>query len=604
MRIPQWIPGRPDLPGLGLAVFLGAAAFAITAIAPPSALVSETLIALVFGALVVNTPLRNVIGMARPGTPGHQDQYGPGLRFVGKWVLRASIIAMGLKVEARFFGAGSAVLVLGVVATTLPLAFLTTHAVAMLFGLRRPLADVLSAGTMICGGSAVNAVAPVVAARREEQAIALGAMYLFSLAALVLFRPVALIMGLSPQDAGIWSGLAVQDLASAVAVGAQMGDGGSAMAAAAKSLRVALLAPTMIVFALLRRQEGAPPKELRKTALDLIPLFVVGYVVLGIVRTVGDRLFAGAVMWNALLATDRFFVTLAMGTVAAAIGLHLDVGRLLAAGVPALVVCGVASVATAGVSLGMVHFSAGGAHGTAALLGVSAVLGTFALFRMTTGREAEKRALERRLADGAPLSVAEAIRLLSLLDQDGAPPEEVMRKIMRQLFPSLGELIHLRSSPLPHGQGCRWATYWEGKSGWALVAVCREPGSATPIHAHPHRLIGKTAEGSLEEFVFHERPGTVELVSRRILDQNEIVEAQALDTVHLVRAVGRVPSVDLQLRGPEVGSPGKTFAILEPLDLDQLLVGAVIPVHVGADGRPGHGGEGPSVGAVAALARR
>src|SRR5690606_23782204 len=126
--------------------------------------------------------------------------------------------------------------------------------------------------------------------------------------------------------------------------------------------------------------------------------------------------------------------------------------------------------------------------------------------------------------------------------------------------------------PLGHGEGCRWLTYWEGRSGWALVAVVREPGSVTPIHAHPHRMLGKAIEGRLEELRFRElesptaeRRGLrrLELRSRSVLAHEELVEADGLATLHVVRAVGDTPAIDIQLRGPEVGSPGR---LLRPHD--------------------------------------
>ena len=168
-----------------------------------------------------------------------------------------------------------------------------------------------------------------------------------------------------------------------------------------------------------------------------------------------------------------------------------------------------------------------------------------------------------------------------------------------QLHPTIGELIPIRDSPLPHGEGCRWVTYWEGASGWALVALSRDPGSTTPIHAHPHRLLGKAIEGVLEEMRVREvTPGDLELASRIVLGHEELVETDALSTIHVVRAVGAKAAIDLQLRGPEVGQPGRLLRTVVPLDLTTLAVGARLQVSEEADLRPGHGGEGAAAGRV------
>ena len=81
---------------------------------PPRPFFTEVLVALVLGACVLNTPLRKPIGLALPGPDREPDDYAPGLRFTGKWVLRLAIIAMGLKVQTSFFDRGEVLLIAGV----------------------------------------------------------------------------------------------------------------------------------------------------------------------------------------------------------------------------------------------------------------------------------------------------------------------------------------------------------------------------------------------------------------------------------------------------------------------------------------------------------
>src|SRR6185369_1822294 len=119
--------------------------------------------------------------------------------------------------------------------------------------------------------------------------------------------------------------------------------------------------------------------------------------------------------------------------------------------------------------------------------------------------------------------------LLEERERQGSLDDAFFRRLLDRLSPSIGELIPARTSPLRHGEGCRWLTYWQGTSGWALVAIVREPGSITPIHAHPHRMIGKAIEGRLEELRFRQLQSSsggepphaqeIELVSRNVLRQ-------------------------------------------------------------------------------------
>lgn len=594
MRRPQWIPGRADLPGLALAGALGGTALALVRVLPPSPLLSDVLLALLLGAVVLNTPLRRLVRLELPGEEREPDIYAPGVRFCGKWILRIAIIAMGLKVQTSFFGRVELALIAGVGIIAMPSAFFVAHTLGALLGLRRPLVDVLAGGTMICGASAVNAIAPVAGARRGEQGIAIGVVFLFSVVALLLFRPIAAWLGLEPTFAGIWSGLAVNDLSSAVAVGAQMGGSGGVMAAAAKSARVLMLGPVLVMFAMLRREAG-PAKRVGKSIVDALPRFVLGYIALAVVRAVGDRAFGTAAAWSWILSTDRFVVDLTMATVAASIGLHLAVRALLASGARAVAVGGGASATIASLTLGMIAYASRGEHAAAALVGGVGLAASALAYRLATARGKAARGLRTRFERGGPLALVEATAVLDGLEADGALDERALRNVMHQLHPAIGELIPVRESPLHHGEGCRWVTYWEGRTGWALVAVCREAGSATPIHAHPHRLLGKTIEGTVEELTFEERaPGAFALRTRKVLGHNQLIETDGLSALHLVHAIGDRATIDLQLRGPEVGSPGRRLKTdVDPLSL---AVGATFQGEFEIDDRPGQAGEGAAAG--------
>jgi uncharacterized integral membrane protein (TIGR00698 family) len=390
-RVPIWRL-QPAIAGVALTLGLGGGALGLIRALPQRAFMSSVLLALVLGALVVNTPLGRAFGI--DGGDDQTNAFLPGLNFVGKTLLRLAVVLMGLRVQAHFFGGGQLLTIALVLATAIPATFFLTHALAVPLRVSRPLADLIAAGTMICGASAVNAVAPLIGARREDQAIALGTVFLFSTVALVAFRYVAVSAGLSPHDGGIWGGLAVNDLASAVAVGAQMGPGGAEMAAASKSMRILLLAPVLIGFGLARRPNGHRG-DLRRTAAKHVPPFVAGFLVMVLVRAGADALFGEAAPWKAVLAGDRFVVELAMAMVAAGIGLNLRLRGLLGAGCRAVVLGAVAATATAGLSLLMIMLGGRGLYGQLLLTCGTAVTATFIAFRIARHAELNQERMER-----------------------------------------------------------------------------------------------------------------------------------------------------------------------------------------------------------------
>jgi uncharacterized integral membrane protein (TIGR00698 family) len=375
------------VPGVLLASAIGAAALALKLLVPARLALPDVLVALLLGAVVVNSPLGPWLGVG-PHDRG-RNLWGVGLAFVGKTVLRVSVVLMGLRIEAHLFHSREVVAVALALMTAVPTTFFLTHAAAIPLKVPRRLADLIAAGTMICGASAVNAVAPVIGARRQDQGVALATIFLYSAVALVVFRVIAQAVGLTAHQGGLWGGLAVNDLASAVAVGAQMGPGGAEMAAVSKSARVLMLAPLLVMFSFSR---GTPRSgtELRRTFVGHIPGFVLGFLALTFARAAGDAAFGAAPAWRELIAIDRHVVAFATVTVSAGIGLHLELKGLLAAGARAVVLGAIAASTMSGLTLALLIFAARGSEPGLVATSVSALAGSFALLQIA--RRAQARA--------------------------------------------------------------------------------------------------------------------------------------------------------------------------------------------------------------------
>jgi uncharacterized integral membrane protein (TIGR00698 family) len=378
-RPPFWRLGRTEIPGVALAATVGVGALLAQRIIPARLALPDVLVALILGAAVVNSPLARWLGLAVYDRG--RNRYGSGLNFVGKTVLRTSVVLMGLRIEAHLFESRQLLAIALALVAALPTTFFVTHALAIPLRVPRRLADLIAAGTMICGASAVNAVAPLIGARRQEQGVALATIFLYSAVALVVFRLVASSVGLSAHQGGLWSGLAVNDLASAVAVGAQMGPGGAEMAAVSKSARIIMLAPILILFSLYR-SNGVPRSDIRRTAAGHIPIFVIGFLLLALGRAGGDALFGAATAWRRLLVADRHLVAFATVTVSAGIGLHLELEGLLAAGVRAVALGAIAATTMSGLTLALLMEAIRGSG--IQLMGtcIASVAGSFALLQL------------------------------------------------------------------------------------------------------------------------------------------------------------------------------------------------------------------------------
>lgn len=315
--------GAAAAPGLLVTAVAVAAAVAVNAAVP---LLSPTTVAVVLGVAVAHV--------------GHRDALAPGLRFVGRTVLRAGVALLGLQLVAGDL-LSLGLPVLGVVVATVALTFVGTRWIGTRMGLTRDAATLVAAGSAVCGASAVAAVDGVVDGQEEDVAAAIATVTVYGTAAMLLLPLLAPVLGLSPTTFGLWAGASIQEVAQVVAAAGAV-PGAPAVAVVAKLARVALLAPLVTWVSLERRRAGAVAGTRRP---PLVPGFVVVFVALAALRSTG--VVAGDVLTGASTVAT---VALTAGLFALGTGVHLP--TLRRTGVRPLGLGVVGWVLAAGVSLG------------------------------------------------------------------------------------------------------------------------------------------------------------------------------------------------------------------------------------------------------------
>ncbi len=120
---------RAVAPGAALALIVGGAALELQRLFPASWALPDVLVALIVGSIVVNSPLSKWLGLAAHDRG--RNRYGAGLTFVGKTVLRASVVLMGLRIEARLFESRQLMAIALGLVTALPTTFFVTRALAI-----------------------------------------------------------------------------------------------------------------------------------------------------------------------------------------------------------------------------------------------------------------------------------------------------------------------------------------------------------------------------------------------------------------------------------------------------------------------------------------
>lgn len=134
----------------------------------------------------------------------------PGIRLTSKKILKFAIILLGASLNIRTVltvGRFSLTVMVFTLATCFGLGVLIGKAL----GLNWKTSSLINAGTGICGGSAIAAIAPVIDATDLDIAYGMSATFLFDMVMILAFPLLGRWLGLSDAAFGLWAGTAVND---------------------------------------------------------------------------------------------------------------------------------------------------------------------------------------------------------------------------------------------------------------------------------------------------------------------------------------------------------------------------------------------------------
>lgn len=218
------------------------------------------------------------------------DFLNAGIRFTSKKVLKFAIILLGASLSVRvILSVGK--LSLMVMIFTLLTCFGGGYFIGKVLKLNWKLSNLISAGTGICGGSAIAAIAPVIDAEDSDIAYAMSATFLFDMAMIILFPIMGRMIGLSDMAYGLWAGTAVNDTSSVVAAGYAFSESAGDFATMVKLTRTLSIIPTVLVFSfinlIIKRKESLSAKYKRVKIWSLFPWFILGFVGLAAINSLG-----------------------------------------------------------------------------------------------------------------------------------------------------------------------------------------------------------------------------------------------------------------------------------------------------------------------------
>ena len=210
-----------------------------------------------------------------------------GIEFSARTILRIGVALLGVRISIEtMIGLGPA-LILTVIAGVV-LTILFGILAARVLG-RSARFGVLTGGAVaICGASAAMAIAAILpkseTSERDLTFTVLGVTILSTLA-MITYPILTATFEFDARAAGVFLGGTIHDVAQVVGAGYSISEETGDVATLVKLIRVAMLAPVVLVISLIMQRRVATGEDAKRP--PLLPLFVIGFLALGAANSMG-----------------------------------------------------------------------------------------------------------------------------------------------------------------------------------------------------------------------------------------------------------------------------------------------------------------------------
>ena len=250
-------------------------------------------------------------------------KYKDGITFTSKKLLKVAIVLLGTSLSvSQIIHVGKYSLV--VMVFTLAAAFGFGYFIGKIFNMNWKLSSLISAGTGICGGTAVATLSQVIDADDSDVAYAISATFIFDVIMVILFPIMGTALGLSDMAFGLWAGTAVNDTSSVVAAGYAYSDAAGDFATIVKLTRTLSIIPVVLAFSYLneklklKNDNGTNLTHKKVNLKKIFPWFILLFLGAALLNSIG---LIPATLSSSLAKLSKFLMVMAL----AAIGLKTDI---------------------------------------------------------------------------------------------------------------------------------------------------------------------------------------------------------------------------------------------------------------------------------------
>jgi uncharacterized integral membrane protein (TIGR00698 family) len=260
------------------------------------------------------------------------------------------VLLLGISVDLPLLLRAGPSLALGIVLLVV-IGIGASYLIGRALGLPHKLSVLVACGNSICGNSAIAAVAPVIRADKEHVASSIAFTAILGVVVVIGLPFLMHPLGLNNYQYGVLAGLTVyavpQVLAAAFPVSMLSGQVGTLV----KLVRVLMLGPVVLFFALKHRHDADAPPNGARTRFSItrfVPWFIIGFLALAILRSA--RIVPEG--WVSPTRSLSAWLTVAA---MAALGLGVDLKAIAKVGRPVILTVTASLAVLVALSVGLIH---------------------------------------------------------------------------------------------------------------------------------------------------------------------------------------------------------------------------------------------------------
>ncbi len=225
------------------------------------------------------TALALGIGLALLGLTAFEKE----ARKYSRVLIQASVVLLGFSISLNDVAkAGLTGMVFA--AATIAFVFVLGILLQRVLCTDRQVSSLLTAGTAICGGSAIAATGTVIGASPTAISVATAVVFLLNACGVYAYPAIGRLLELSDTQFGAWAAVGIHDVAGVVAAAKQYGDVALTEATVIKLTRVLWIVPVALVLGRMARGERTGQRR----AGPPVPWFVGLFLFACLVRTLGE----------------------------------------------------------------------------------------------------------------------------------------------------------------------------------------------------------------------------------------------------------------------------------------------------------------------------